>query len=587
MSKTFCALPFQHLCIGPEGTVRPCCVTEDLVTEHGAPMSLNTHSMDEIWNSAYMRNMRRGMLQGERISACQVCYQNEAASGQSYRTTIGLNPIADRPASRVEMNRYGAAAGFRVDERPGFIKLEIGNLCNLKCRMCYSAASSEIERDPVHSKWNGGIDPLHAVWRGETARIGPEPRIGVRTSGVHSQESIDDSVRCWTDGHAIFNIPLQAGTRLAGLEISFHRAGIRGQQFEVVINGRPVAKGILLNADAPVTIDLSGFGDPAELVIEVLSSKVVEAAGERERGVPLSSLVLRRNVPATSLDHTIHPQLLSPRLAIDAPWYMDDRKVFEDILKSGDTLERLYITGGEPLINERVFEVLDFLVSRGAAQHVDLELSTNCTNVSAAILDRLKKFRKVALFFSLDAIGSSYEYIRYPARWSTVDANVRKLRKENGLICCVTPTVQIYNILGLVDLYRYCDELDLAISISNVLRFPDRLAIHHLPPKVRKFAAAELLKYYNTDCQAANKPSILSLAHYLGGMTTPADPKVIREFMVFTNDLDATRGQSFATVHDELARLLAEDGFEWINDTVLASRHEQRRPARERDYAWL
>jgi len=72
-SKTFCALPFQHLCFGPEGTARVCCVTTDLVTEHGAPMSLNTHTMEEIWNSAYMRKIRRGMLKGERISACQVC----------------------------------------------------------------------------------------------------------------------------------------------------------------------------------------------------------------------------------------------------------------------------------------------------------------------------------------------------------------------------------------------------------------------------------------------------------------------------------------------------------------------------------
>ena len=101
MSKTFCALPFQHLCIGPEGTARTCCVSHDLVSEHGAPMSLNVHTMDEIWNSAYMRNIRRGMLKGERISACEVCYESEAASGQSYRTHTGLEPISRQPATLI------------------------------------------------------------------------------------------------------------------------------------------------------------------------------------------------------------------------------------------------------------------------------------------------------------------------------------------------------------------------------------------------------------------------------------------------------------------------------------------------------
>lgn len=128
MSKTFCALPFQHLCVGPEGTARVCCVAHDMVSEHGAPMSLNLHTMDEIWNSAYMRNVRRGMLKGERVSACDVCYESEAASGQSYRTHTGLEPISGSRQTPASMSKYGAASGYRVEQRPRFIKLEISNL---------------------------------------------------------------------------------------------------------------------------------------------------------------------------------------------------------------------------------------------------------------------------------------------------------------------------------------------------------------------------------------------------------------------------------------------------------------------------
>ena len=93
---TFCALPFEHLCVGPEGTARICCVAHELVSEHGAPMSLNVHSMDELWNSAYMRKVRRAMIKGERVSACEVCYESEAKSGQSYRTHTGVRPIEER-----------------------------------------------------------------------------------------------------------------------------------------------------------------------------------------------------------------------------------------------------------------------------------------------------------------------------------------------------------------------------------------------------------------------------------------------------------------------------------------------------------
>ena len=112
MTDKFCAFPFKHLVIGPEGTARVCCITNDKVTEHGAPMSLNSHSFDEIWNSAYMRNFRRGMLKGERISACEACYQSEAATGQSYRTTTGVEPIRNHPVGRADVVQFGQSAGF-------------------------------------------------------------------------------------------------------------------------------------------------------------------------------------------------------------------------------------------------------------------------------------------------------------------------------------------------------------------------------------------------------------------------------------------------------------------------------------------
>src|SRR5436190_4186592 len=122
MSNTFCALPFQHLCVGPESTARICCVTTEMVTEYGAPMSLNVHTLDEIWNSAYMRNVRRAMLKGERISTCETCYQSEKVTGVSYRTTVGAEPLGNGLVRPEDMKRF-AASGFRVESRPAFLKL--------------------------------------------------------------------------------------------------------------------------------------------------------------------------------------------------------------------------------------------------------------------------------------------------------------------------------------------------------------------------------------------------------------------------------------------------------------------------------
>lgn len=579
--KTFCALPFQHFCVGSEGTARICCVTADLVSEHGAPMSLLTSPMDDIWNSAYMRNVRRGMLNGERISACEVCYESEAASGQSYRTLAGIEPVPGVSATPEALMAYGASTGYRVEQWPPFIKLEISNLCNLKCRMCYGGASSQIERDPVHSRWAGGADPLHAIWRGTSARIGPEPRIGVQSSGLFTTEYPDDSVRRWTDGHAIFNLPLRPETRLATLDIEFHDSGAFDQSYLIVVNGRRYASGVIDPGNLRISIDLSRHDHGGRLVIEIPSSRLIAAAGQPERGVALRTIDLHRR------DETVvsHPQVVGTTSTVDGPWYAADDKLFKDLLRSPDTLRRLYITGGEPLINDRVKAVLDHMIDIGAAAHIDLELSTNCTHIDPRFIDRLGQFHKLTLLLSLDSVGEAFEYIRYPARWDVVDKNVRFLA-GNGNHCIVPPVVQMYNIFGITDVFRYCDELGFEFTM-NILHSPARLSIANLPPRARAVAAERLMQYHDQECHPNRRGMVHWLATYLLDNDKPADLKALREFMLFTNDLDVTRGQSFRAIHPDLVRLMAEDGFEWTDEIAYAKGDVRNRPARDRAFAWV
>src|SRR6185503_19474662 len=84
------------------------------------------------------------------VPDCEACYKNEASSGQSYRTTVAAS-MMDKPIEQVRSETI--ANDYRVDVDPRFMKLELGNLCNLACRMCGSLLSSQIARDPVHNRW--------------------------------------------------------------------------------------------------------------------------------------------------------------------------------------------------------------------------------------------------------------------------------------------------------------------------------------------------------------------------------------------------------------------------------------------------
>jgi hypothetical protein len=191
------------------------------------------------------------------------------------------------------------------------------------------------------------------------------------------------------------------------------------------------------------------------------------------------------------------------------------------------------------------------------------------------------------LLLSIDGVGAGFEYIRYPARWKTVDRNVRYLKETFGQRCIITPVVQMYNILDLADLFRYCDELDLDFNL-NIMHEPARLAVQNVPPRARVVAAERLMKYHDEECRRAyRRPMIRSLADYLRDNHQPLDVRSLGEFMLFTNDLDATRGQDFRTVHAEFVKLMAEDGFQWTSETLHARGDTRNRPARDRAYAWV
>ena len=129
----FCVLPWVSLETSPIGTVRPCCLAEDeIVDDAGVKFDLNTASFAGIQNSAYMQNLRQEFLDGKQPQTCRKCWREERA-GRTSKRMHTLNRlkhmISDQP--------------WTVDAKPlMFVDLKLGNICNLKCRICGSWSSS-------------------------------------------------------------------------------------------------------------------------------------------------------------------------------------------------------------------------------------------------------------------------------------------------------------------------------------------------------------------------------------------------------------------------------------------------------------
>jgi MoaA/NifB/PqqE/SkfB family radical SAM enzyme len=137
----FCVLPWVSLEASPIGTVRPCCLAiDEIVDDQGEKFRLAGSSFDAIQNSQHMTTLRQEFLDGKQPQTCRRCWQEERAGRTSKRmhTLDRLkHMIDDRPWTR--------------DAKPlMFLDLKLGNICNLKCRICGSWSSSTFATEELN-----------------------------------------------------------------------------------------------------------------------------------------------------------------------------------------------------------------------------------------------------------------------------------------------------------------------------------------------------------------------------------------------------------------------------------------------------
>ena len=129
----FCVLPWISLEASPIGTVRPCCLAEEEITDNaGDKFNLATAEFSTVQNSDYMRDLRQQFIDQKQPATCRKCFREE----RSGRTSKRMHTL-DR------LKHMIPEQAWTVDAKPlMFLDLKLGNICNLKCRICGSWSSS-------------------------------------------------------------------------------------------------------------------------------------------------------------------------------------------------------------------------------------------------------------------------------------------------------------------------------------------------------------------------------------------------------------------------------------------------------------
>jgi MoaA/NifB/PqqE/SkfB family radical SAM enzyme len=122
-----------------------------------------------------------------------------------------------------------------------------------------------------------------------------------------------------------------------------------------------------------------------------------------------------------------------------------------------DYVEQIYFAGGEPLLMEEHYNILEELVRRGRFD-VRLIYNTNFTHTDLkgrSVFEYWKQFRSVAVGASLDGSGKYGEYIRKGTDWDQVYANrVQMIAVCPNVDFYISPTLSIMNAWHLPDFHR-------------------------------------------------------------------------------------------------------------------------------------
>jgi sulfatase maturation enzyme AslB (radical SAM superfamily) len=244
--------------------------------------------------------------------------------------------------------------------------------------------------------------------------------------------------------------------------------------------------------------------------------------------------------------------------------HVDDGKgkVLEEVLEHVEHIDLAYFAGGEPLITEEHYVMLEEMIRKGRTD-ITLRYNTNASNIKYKnhnVLDLWKHFKKVELSCSIDHYGERAELLRAGTDWGKVESNLLTFRDLDYVSFQMNTVFSIFNYMTIGEFYQYLKD-------KNIVRKEDwyhslYLAVHpdyysakSLPKELKIEAAEKAMKWVDS-----NKNDYTCLPRLVTDAVNFAKDgdswsEVRTKFLGHTKSLDRIRDESFWKTFPELNKL--------------------------------
>jgi radical SAM protein with 4Fe4S-binding SPASM domain len=236
--------------------------------------------------------------------------------------------------------------------------------------------------------------------------------------------------------------------------------------------------------------------------------------------------------------------------------------VLDFIFSQLNSVEEIYFAGGEPLMMEEHYKILDKIIEMDRQDYIKIIYSTNFSKLQYGkwdVINQWSKFKRVDVMASLDGSYEKGEYIRKNIVWSEVVENIEKLKSTcNNVTFKLGICVSILNAYNFIELHKEWVEkgyLDVNMVDLNILDQPYHLRVSNLPVNHKK-SLKELYENHiewmlkNYDEELTTHP-IKEMIKLLTFLEKDPHPNWERDFFLKEIPVDKIRNEDFFNVFPE------------------------------------
>jgi MoaA/NifB/PqqE/SkfB family radical SAM enzyme len=233
----------------------------------------------------------------------------------------------------------------------------------------------------------------------------------------------------------------------------------------------------------------------------------------------------------------------------------------EEILKQwAPTIDYLEFYGGEPLMQQEHDKILRIMNEHGKPEHTGLYYNTNGTICDEEFFKLWAPFREVTMNFSIDDIGTRFEFQRKNAVWNETLENMVKY-KELAAKYNVNMTIRLYTTVGILNVFylneffEFVKKHDMKVLL-NLVHYPHHYSIVNLPAEIKDVIKEKLLSIDTNGYLAEWSPTIDNIINFMYG--AECDVELLKTFFHKTRIHDEYRNESFSDTFPELYELLKQ-----------------------------